>query len=59
MGPDQWSLHPAVEVSAQGLPVARGNLSALHSNVDIIQLPPVGLVVVLVLLDIGELAAVR
>ena len=58
VSPGNGSLNPAVETSTQRLPVADSDTSTFDSNVDGVQNPPVGLVVVLVLLHVGELAAI-
>ena len=58
VSPGDGSLNPAVEASTQRLPVADSDTSTLGGDVDGVQNPPVRLVVVLILLDVCELAAV-
>ena len=57
--PGQRTLDPAVETSGESLPVAGGDATVGRRNIDGVQLPPVRLVVVLVLLNIGKLGAIR
>lgn len=59
MSPGQRSLNPAIKFGGEGLVVAGSNAAVGRGNIDGVQLPPVRLIVVLILLDIGKLAAVR
>ena len=58
VSPGDGSLNPAVKAGTQSLPVADSYTGTLNSDVDSVELPPVRLVVVLILLHVGELAAV-